>query len=165
VLDTMLASAARLCDVQKGDIAIRQGEVYRHVAYLGATPEELEWLKSRITVPGRGTSTARALRERQVDHVVDQSRDPERVAPDAATAVRTTLSVPLLREGEPIASFRCLRDRVEPFTERQIALIKTFADQAVIAMENARCSPSCASAPTISPSRSTTRPQPASSWR
>jgi GAF domain-containing protein/two-component sensor histidine kinase len=138
VFDTMLASAARLCGVQKGDVAIRQGDAFRHVAYLGANPEELEWLKSRITTPGRGTSTARALLERRIDHVLDQSLDPERVAPDAATAARTTLAVPLLRDGEPIGVISLLRDRVEAFTERQVTLIKTFADQAVIAMENAR---------------------------
>ncbi len=138
VFDNMLASAARLCGVQKGDVAIRQGDAFRHVAFLGANPEELEWLKSRITTPGRGTSTARALLERRIDHVLDQSLDPERVAPDAATAARTTLAVPLLRDGEPIGVISLLRDRVEAFTERQVTLIKTFADQAVIAMENAR---------------------------
>ncbi|MBS0525204.1 MAG: GAF domain-containing protein, partial [Proteobacteria bacterium] len=139
VLDRMLSSAARLCGVAKGDVAIRQGDVFRHVAFIGAaTPEEDAWLRSRVTVPGRGTSTARALLEKQIDHVLDQSRDPERVAPAAATAERTTLAVPLLREGEAIGVISLLRDHVEPFTERQIALVKTFADQAVIAMENAR---------------------------
>jgi GAF domain-containing protein/two-component sensor histidine kinase len=139
VLDRMLSSAARLCGVVKGDIAIRQGDGFRHVAFIGAaTAEEDAWLRSRVTLPGRGTSTARALLDKQVDHVLDQSRDPERVAPAAATAERTTLSVPLLRDGEAIGVISLLRDHVEPFTERQIALVKTFADQAVIAMENAR---------------------------
>jgi PAS domain S-box-containing protein len=138
VFDAMLASAARLCGVQKGDVAIRQGEVFRHVAFIGATPDELAWLKSRITVPARGTSTARALLTRQIDHVLDQSQDPERIAPKEATAARTTLAVPLLRDGEPLGVISLLRDRVEAFSERQITLIRTFADQSVIAMENAR---------------------------
>ncbi|MBL6653364.1 MAG: GAF domain-containing protein, partial [Reyranella sp.] len=138
VFDTMLASAARLCGVEKGDVAIQQGEVFRHVAFVGCDPEELAWLKARVTVPGRGTSTARALLERRVDHVLDQSLDPERVAPKVATRPRTTLAVPLMRDGEPLGVISLLRDHVEPFSERQIALIETFADQAVIAMENAR---------------------------
>jgi PAS domain S-box-containing protein len=138
VFDRMLSSAARLCGVEKGDVAIRQGDVFRHVAFIGATPEELAWLTDRVTVPDRTTSTARALLTRQVDHVHDQSLDPERVAPSVATAARTTLAVPLLRDGEAIGVISLLRDRVEPFSERQIALVRTFADQAVIAMENAR---------------------------
>ena len=138
VLDTMLASAARLCGVQKGDIAIRQGDVFRHVAFIGPTPEELAWLKSRITTPGRATSAARALMERRVVHVLDQSTDSERVAPGAPTAARTTLAVPLLRDDDVVGVITLLRDRVEAFSERQIKLIETFADQAVIAMENAR---------------------------
>ncbi|MFI5002450.1 MAG: GAF domain-containing protein, partial [Reyranellales bacterium] len=138
VFDTMLASAARLCGVEKGDVAVLQGEVFRHVAFIGCDPDELAWLKARVTVPGRGTSTARALLDRRIDHVLDQSRDPERVAPKEATRKRTTLAVPLLRDGEPLGVISLLRDHVEPFSERQIALIETFADQAVIAMENAR---------------------------
>ena len=138
VFDTMLASAARLCGVEKGDVAVLQGEVFRHVAFIGCDPDELAWLKARVTVPGRGTSTARALLDRRIDHVLDQSLDPERVAPKEATRKRTTLAVPLLRDGEPLGVISLLRDHVEPFSERQIALIETFADQAVIAMENAR---------------------------
>jgi two-component system, NtrC family, sensor kinase len=138
VFDTMLASAARLCGVEKGDVAVLQGEVFRHVAFMGCEPDELAWLKARVTVPGRVTSTARALLDRRVDHVLDQSRDPERVAPKEATRKRTTLSVPLLRDGEPLGVISLLRDHVEPFSERQIALIETFAGQAVIAMENVR---------------------------
>ena len=138
VFDTMLASAARLCGVEKGDVAILQGDAYRHVAFIGCDPDELAWLKTRVTAPGRGTSTARALIERRTDHVLDQSRDPERIAPKEATRERTTLAVPLLRNGEPLGVISLLRDHVEPFAERQIALIETFADQAVIAMENAR---------------------------
>jgi GAF domain-containing protein len=138
VFDTMLASAARLCGVAKGDVAILQGDVYRHVAFVGCDPDELAWLRSRETVPGRGTSTARALLEKRTDHVLDQSRDPERVAPKEATRERTTLAVPLLRNGEPLGVISLLRDHVEPFSDRQITLIETFAGQAVIAMENAR---------------------------
>ena len=138
VFDTMLASAARLCGVEKGDVAILRGEVFRHVAFIGCDPDELAWLEARVTVPGRGTSTARALLERRIDHVLDQSRDLERVAPKEATRARTTLAVPLLRDGEALGVISLLHDHVEPFSERQIALIQTFADQAVIAMENAR---------------------------
>ncbi len=112
--------------------------MFRHVAFIGPTPEELAWLKSRITTPGRATSAARALMERRVVHVLDQSTDSERVAPGAPTAARTTLAVPLLRDDDVVGVITLLRDRVEAFSERQIKLIETFADQAVIAMENAR---------------------------
>jgi GAF domain-containing protein/two-component sensor histidine kinase len=98
----------------------------------------LAWLKSRVTTPGRTTTSGRALLERQVVQVLDQSRDPELVHPDTVSRARTVLAVPLLREGEPVGVIALLRDRVEAFSERQVALIKTFADQAVIAMENAR---------------------------
>jgi two-component system, NtrC family, sensor kinase len=138
VLDTMLAAAARLCGVQKGDISIRQGGRFRYAASIGATPDELAWLQSRTLEPGRTSCAARALLERQVAQILDQSRDNELAVPDAATAARTVLAVPLLREGEPIGVITLLRDRVEAFTEREIALIRTFADQAVIAIENAR---------------------------
>ena len=90
--------------------------------------------------PGRGTVTGRALLERRVIHVTDIAADAEHALPDAVTIgdLRTMLAVPLLRADEPIGVLGFVRQHVEPFTERQIALAQTFATQAVIAMENAR---------------------------
>ena len=138
VLNTMLAAAARLCGVGKGDVSIRRDGQMRYAASLGASPAEDAWLRTRVIAADRSTCAGRAMVTRQVVHVLDQSADSELAVPRQISAHQTVLSVPLLREGEPIGVITVLRDHVEAFTERQIALIKTFADQAVIAIENAR---------------------------
>ena len=123
-----------------GGLAVRQGEGYRHVATVAMTPEYDAVLRDRLFVPGRDTFVGRAALERQVVHIADIVADPDYALPEAATIgkLRTALGVPLLREGELIGVIGLARHRVEPFTERQIELVRTFADQAVIAIENAR---------------------------
>jgi len=138
VLNTMLAAAARLCGVGKGDVSIRRDGQMRYAASIGASPAEDAWLRTRVIAADRSTCAGRAMVTRQVVHVLDQAADAELAVPRQISAHQTVLSVPLLREGEPIGVITVLRDHVEAFTERQIALIKTFADQAVIAIENAR---------------------------
>src|SRR6185312_10677616 len=140
VLDTMLSSAARLCGTKSGGIAVQQGEGFRYVATLGWDPEADRNFRSLNITPGRGTVAARVLAERRIVHIPDVASDPEFEWPDMAKLAhwRTALGVPLIREGQPIGAIAITRDHVEPYTERQIALVKTFADQAVIAMENAR---------------------------
>jgi PAS domain S-box-containing protein len=140
VLDSMVAAASRLCDAPTGTMAIRRGDVFRHVATIGLGPVFDKALRERPLLPSRGTISERVLLEKQVVHVADLEADPDYPLRDAARTdrLRTALGVPLMREGQSLGVFVLARDRIEPFTERQIALVKTFADQAVIAMENAR---------------------------
>jgi GAF domain-containing protein len=141
VLDTVVEAATRLCGADTGLIAIREGEVYRPVSssYSAAEPEYWASLRQRTFVPGRDSITGRAGLEGNVVHVEDLAADPDFAVPETVRAGRrTNLGVPLLREGAVIGTINLTRKRVEPFTERQIELVRTFADQAVIAMENAR---------------------------
>src|SRR5262245_7977669 len=140
VLNTMLASAARLCATHFGTVAIRQGDVFLRLAVLGYTPEVEQALRLQPVRPGRDSVSGRVLLEKQVVQIADLAADAEFSVPALVRFddLRTTLGVPLLRDGEPIGVIAITRDRVEPFSERQIAQVKTFADQAVIAMENAR---------------------------
>jgi two-component system NtrC family sensor kinase len=140
VLDTVAETAARLCEAKATGIAIRQGDVYRHVAMFSHNPEWEARVKGSTFVPDRSTIGGRVALEGQIVHVADLAADPEYDMPEAITTggMRTLLGVPLLREGEPIGVLLAGHERVQPFTERQIELLRTFADQAVIAIENAR---------------------------
>jgi transcriptional regulator with GAF, ATPase, and Fis domain len=139
VLDTVVETAARLCGADLAVIAIREGEVYRYVSASAADPEYWAILRQRTSVPGRDSITGRVALEGRVVHVEDLATDPDYAVPETVTAgTRTILGVPLLREGAVLGTINLARNRVQPFTERQIELVRTFADQAVIAMENAR---------------------------
>jgi GAF domain-containing protein/CheY-like chemotaxis protein len=139
VLDTVVETAARLCGNDTASILIREGEVYRWVANYGVEPEYWAILRQRTLVPGRETVNGRVALEGKVVHVADIRANTDYAFPEtAASGRRTQLGVPLLRDSEPIGIISLSRKRVEPFTDRQIELVRTFADQAVIAMENAR---------------------------
>jgi GAF domain-containing protein len=140
VLDTLIATAGRLCNAEMVNVLRRDGEVYREAAALGLTPEYRTFLETQPLAPGRGTLTGRVALEGRVVHIADITADPDYTLSEAASLgkIRSMLGVPLLREGSPIGVIILSRTRVEPFTERQIELVRIFADQAVIAIENAR---------------------------
>jgi signal transduction histidine kinase len=140
VLDTLLRSAARLCDAEQGTITQRKGDqFYRSVAY-GFPPAFLEYVKDMPVVPSRDSGTGRALVEGRVVHIPDVLADPEFRWEEARKlgGFRSMLGVPMLREGTPVGVFTLTRTEVRPFTDKQIELAATFADQAAIAIENVR---------------------------
>ena len=141
VLETLVASAARLCDADKGFIARREGVGYRLAANFGFAPEFVEYVGQVLIEPGRNTLVGRTALEGRTVHIPDIRTDPEYTWSEAierSGGVRTILGVPLMREGVPIGVFNLARVTVRPFTEKQIELVSTFADQAVIAIENVR---------------------------
>jgi len=140
VLDTLTDSAARLCVADKGVIFQRDGELYRLGASYGYSREMEQYAFEHPLRPDRDTVTGRAALERRTIHIPDVQADREYLASGYQQAVgyRTILGVPLLREGTTIGVFTLMRDEANPFTEKQIELVTTFADQAVIAIENAR---------------------------
>ena len=140
VLDTLLTSAARLCQADHSFIFLREGDSYRCAAGSGDIPEWIEYLKKQTIQPGRGTIAARALLETRTIHIPDVLADPEYTFLEAQKrgGYRTALGVPLVREGVAIGVMVLTRRNVRPFDDSYIALVTTFADQAVIAVENAR---------------------------
>src|SRR5262249_4676518 len=140
VLQTLVESAARLCDADKATITRKKGNAfYRSEAY-GFSPEFIEYVKDIPIELERGTAHGRALLERKVIHIHDVLTDPEYTWAKAQELgkFRTMLAVPMLREGVPIGVLGLTRSDVLPFTEKQVELVSTFADQAAIAIENVR---------------------------
>ncbi len=140
VLDTLVESAARLCDADMAAAHRLKGSSYVHAATYALSPEFHEYMKTIEFTPGRETIAGRTALEGKVVHVHDIRADPEYMLTAAVEKVgaRTILGVPLLRERVPIGVFVLIRNTVRPFTNKQIELLSTFADQAVIAIENVR---------------------------
>jgi GAF domain-containing protein/anti-sigma regulatory factor (Ser/Thr protein kinase) len=139
VLDTIARIAQRLCEAEHAFVLQREEEGYRLVAANDALPDWVSAIKANPLLPGRGTLTGRVALERRTVHVDDLRADPEyTLGPTLQHGVRSELGVPLMRDGEVIGVIIVGRTEVRPFTKRQIALVETFADQAVIAIENTR---------------------------
>jgi GAF domain-containing protein len=140
VLDTLVESATRLCEAQDGVVFVPDGEVFRAAARFGFTPEHQTLIESNPIRIDRGTVSGRAAIEGRVVHVADVLTDPEFVRHDVQKtgSFRAALGVPLLREGKVIGVIFLSRTKPQPFSEKQIELVTTFADQAVIAIENVR---------------------------
>ena len=135
VLDTVIANAVRLIGAEHGHIRQYDGEFLHGVAYCNVGAEEVTALQRVPVRPGRDTAPGCAFLERKPIHVPNVELWEFRPPPYRAG---TILAVPMLREGTPIGTLSVWRKNVMPFTERQIELVTTFADQAVIAIENVR---------------------------
>ena len=140
VLDTLTESAARVCAAEKGVIFQRDGDLYRLGANYGFSPDAAQYALDNPQQSGRGSAVGRVALEGKAIHIPDVLADPEYSAAgyQRAFGFRTILGVPLLREGTTIGVFALTRDKVHPFSQQQIDLVTTFADQAVIAIENVR---------------------------
>jgi signal transduction histidine kinase len=140
VLDTLVESAARLCEADSAAIHRPKGEAYPYVASYGYSREYDEYMRTRPIVPRRRSVLGRAVLECKAVQVADVLAEPEYalIEVQRVGGFRTVLGVPLMREGTPIGVIMLTRNIVRPFTDAQIALVTTFADQAVIAIENVR---------------------------
>jgi two-component system, NtrC family, sensor kinase len=140
VLDTLTASACRLCEAKGASIWRPDADGFTVAAVFGYSPEHRAALGRLVVQSGRDTCCGRALLEGRTVHIHDARADPEYNVPDvlAVAGNRAMIGVPLLREGAPIGVLVMTRTVARPFTDKQIALATTFADQAVIAIENVR---------------------------
>jgi GAF domain-containing protein len=140
VLDTLIESAARLCEADMGYIARPKGDgVFTHTASFGVSPALKEYMDRTPIKAGRGSAGGRALLERGPVHISNARTDPEyQLASPTIGGFHTLVAAPLMREGTPIGVCVLARRLMRPFTDRQIELLTTFADQAVIAIENVR---------------------------
>ncbi|TDQ16202.1 GAF domain-containing protein [Phyllobacterium brassicacearum] len=140
VLDTLVTSAARLCDADMATMTRPMGDAHYPVSSYGLSQKFGQYLRALPLEPGRGTIVGRTLLEIRPVQVADVLDDPEYEMREGQRlgGFRTVLGVPLLREGSPIGVLALTRSTVRPFSEKQIELASTFADQAVIAIENVR---------------------------
>ena len=139
VFETVAESSVRLCGADRAFIFRFDGELLRMVVAYNSSPEFVEWVAKNPIRPGRHSGSARAALQRSTIHITDVLADPEYVygAKDVEP-IRTILGVPILRGDDLLGVMMIYRLEVRPFTDRQIALVETFADQAAIAIENVR---------------------------
>ena len=139
VFDTMAENAVRLCEAERAFIFRFDGELLRAVASYNAGPEVKEFVYRNPVAPGRHSISARAALERQTVHIPDVQADPDYTyAARDVDLIRTMLAVPMLKGDTLVGTITIYRLEVKPFTDKQVTLVETFADQAVIAVENVR---------------------------
>ena len=140
VLQTLVESAARLCDADKTIITRQKNGVFYRAEAYGFSPEFMDYVRNIPIQPERGSGFGRALLEGRAVHIPDVKADPEYTLVEGQRLgdYRTVLTVPMLREGVPTGVLSLTRSEVRPFTDKQIELASTFADQAAIAIENVR---------------------------
>ena len=146
VFDAILESATRLCDAHMGTLGLYDGEKYTRVAHRSPNPAFGEWALSRVPlVPEPTSALGRMIADREPIHIPDLRESPGyrdraklTVMLVEVAGARTLLAVPLLKEGRVVGGIAIYRSEVQPFTQKQIGLVSTFADQAVIAIENVR---------------------------
>jgi signal transduction histidine kinase/putative methionine-R-sulfoxide reductase with GAF domain len=139
VLETLIENAGRLCRADGGCIYRQDGELQRLAAAYNMSPEHRDFVERNPLSPGRGTAVGRAMLEGRAIHIHDVQADPSYTYSGVGLgSYRTLLGVPMMREGVPIGVFAVWRTEVLPFTDKQIELVTTFADQGAIAIENVR---------------------------
>jgi len=139
VFETLAENAVRLCEAERAFIFRFDGQLLHVVATYNASAELVAYVQQHPVAPGRGSGTARAALERRTIHIHDIQTDPEYTyGVRQVDPIRTVLGIPMLRAGELLGVIIIYRHEVQPFTDSQIALMETFADQAAIAIENAR---------------------------
>ena len=145
VFQAMLENATRICEAKFGTMYFRESDGFRAVAMHGAPPAYVESRLHKLVHPGPATGIGRVLQTKQAVQIEDAStdqgyteRDPLRVSAVELGGVRTLLDVPMLKENEVIGAVAIYREVVRPFTDKQVALVQNFANQAVIAIENTR---------------------------
>jgi GAF domain-containing protein len=139
IFDTLVENAVRLCEAERAFLFRFDGKLLRSAASYNVSPELREFVDKNPIAPGRHSISARAALERRTVHVPDIQVDPEYAyAVRDERPIRTTLAVPMLKGDDLVGTITIYRLELKPFTDKQIALVETFADQAVIAIENVR---------------------------